>query len=540
MRQTALVILLLCGATCFAQDPETVLPTTVRSTKSYLIAEHTPKDTAYLKAQCRRAGLDLGLEVLANRIPTDSRLVTPKPSVHLLHQDTLYLQLPINDKQTEFAVYHSEVFDLPSYINVLQIGDELVTYRTTEKSGDINLFYGCVRGAYGTKKSAHPGKAPVYKLGDTPERTLLPDLELQEQMIEEEALRLSETDYPLLIFNDLNSYACPPQGDEVIAYLLATMQKHNPDKLLQADQYTPAAWPYLSRVNENQLWGASMRIKIVKTLAEKQEYYRKLQMPWMIGNFQIHLADKYNSATPMEALEWFLAKAAAFDAGFGLDYSIETMQQHGLNEAFLKTIKAWETLRLGNAFSAEQKEKMKDPYSDWHLQQVDDSTFSLFEQQISSRYRMEPTYYDCDTCKGQGSLHGNWSWKPSFFSPMAFVVKVEGKGSISDLCLITPNSKLTFPCTIEAGQYLLYNFDHMGTALITDANYNTIAEIQPTGTLPVLSHEGTLVTASCIFNCKGNKAPEVSVRYLSRGTPETIRLRQPLWILIGKKCPFIE
>ena len=522
MRRTAFVILLLCGVTCFAQDLETVLPTSVRSTKSYLIAKHSAKDTAFLKAQCRQAGIDLGLEVLANRIPIDSRIVTPKPSVHLLRQDTLYLQLPIDDKQTEFAVYHTDVFERPSYINVLQIGDELVTYRTTEQSGDINLLYGCVRGAYGTKKSAHPMKAAVYKLGDTPERTLLPDLELQKELIEQEAQRLAKTDYPLLIFNDLNSYACNTHGDEAIAYLLATMQRHNPDKLLQADQLTPAAWPYLSRVNENLIWNASMRTKMVETLAEKQEYYRSKEMPWMIGNFQIHLADKYKPATPIEALEWFLSKAAAFDAGFGLDYSIETMQQHGLNDAFLKAIRTWETLRLGNAFSEELKEKMKDPYSDWHLQQVDDSTYQLFEQQISSRYRMEPSFYDCDTCKGQGSLHGNWSWKPSFTSPLTLIVKVEGKGSICDLCLVTPNGKLTFPCTLEAGQYLLYDFDHMGNALITDANYNTIAETKPTGTSPVLSQEGTSVTASCTFSCKGKKAPEVSVRYLSRGVPETI------------------
>ena len=149
MKKTIVIVfLLLSGVLSFAQD-SLCLPNITRSTKSYLIADGNPKDTAYLKAKCRQANLDLGLSVLANRIPTDSKLVRPKPSTHLLKQGTLQLQLPINETQTEFAVYHSELFSVPATINVLQIDDELITYRSTEVAGNIHLFYGCVRGAFG-------------------------------------------------------------------------------------------------------------------------------------------------------------------------------------------------------------------------------------------------------------------------------------------------------------------------------------------------------------------------------------------------------
>ena len=194
-RILAIVFLLLCGVFSFAQEPPFPCDIT-RSTKSYLIADYNPKDTAFLKEKCRQAGLDLGLSVLANRVPTDSKLVAPKPSKHLLLQGDLRLQLPIDDKQTEFAVYHSELFDHPANINVLQIDDELITYRTTERTGNINLFYGCVRGAFGTKKSAHSKNATVYKLWDTPERTLLPDLELQDQMAQAAAKKCAKPDIP--------------------------------------------------------------------------------------------------------------------------------------------------------------------------------------------------------------------------------------------------------------------------------------------------------------------------------------------------------
>ena len=99
MKKTlAIVLLLLCGVLAFAQD--TLCP----PTKSYIIADGNPKDTAYLKAKCEQAGLGLGLAVLANRIPTDSRFVIPKPSKHLLRQGILHLQLPIDETQTPVRV----------------------------------------------------------------------------------------------------------------------------------------------------------------------------------------------------------------------------------------------------------------------------------------------------------------------------------------------------------------------------------------------------------------------------------------------------
>ena len=190
MRNTLFIVLIfMCGIVSFAQEP-----LVSRSTKSYLIADYSPRDTAFLKEKCRQAGLDWGINVLANRIPTDSRHVTPKPSQHLLKQGVLELQSALDDKQTVFAVYRSDLLEQPSSINVLQIEDELVVYRTTEASVSFHVLYHCTRGAFGTKATSHPKSATVYKLWDTPDRTLLPDLDLQDQMAKTEAKRLSKID----------------------------------------------------------------------------------------------------------------------------------------------------------------------------------------------------------------------------------------------------------------------------------------------------------------------------------------------------------
>ena len=541
-KSLVIVCLLLSAVLTFAQDSIS-FPDIERCTKSYLIADANPKDMAFLKEKCRQAGLDLGLSVLANRIPTNSKLVTPKPSEHLLKQGILHLQLPIDDSQTEFAVYYSELFNQPAHINVLQIDDELVVYRSTERTGNIHLFYGCDRGAYGTKKTAHDRDAIVYKLWDTPERTLLPDFELQNQMAQTEAKRCAKTDFPLLIFNDLKSYAYNDQGDTAIGHFLDTMHKYNPNKLLQADQLTPISRHYLSRINENQLWNESMRTKIVETLTEKQDFYLENRMPWMIGNFQIHLADKKRKATTIEELEWFLSKAAAFDAGFGLDFSPDAMRKHGMADTMLNTINIWETLRLSGAFSEEQKEAFKDPYGNWHIIKQNDSIYLLFEQQISRRYVCEPTIYRCDpkileqdeiyltentvkpkryndgTFDSWGFMKGNWNWNCPYNSPLYLMVSVEGTGSISDLCLITQWGKLTVNETVKAGQYLLFD----ANTKITDINFNTV-ETTPSKEQVRLLEGDNLIGFSCSFVGEKEKIPVVNVRYILRGNAQEIKI----------------
>ena len=415
------------------------------------------------------------------------------------------LQSALDDHQTVFAVYHSELLETPSSINVLQIEDELIVYRTTESSVSFHILYQCTRGAFGTKAALHPKNAPVYKLWDTPDRTLLPDLELQNPMAFSEAKKLAEIDVPLLIFNDLKSYGYNGQGDMAIGRFLDTMHKYNPDKLLQADLLTPMSWRYLSRVNENQLWNESMRTKIVETLTEKQAFYRRSQMPWMIGNFQVLLADKNRKATTLEEMEWLLSKAAAFEGGFGLVFGAETMKKHGLTDELLNTIANWELLRLSDAFSEAQKEAFKDPYGNWHLEKGD-STYLLYSQHISRRY----------FCNFK---EDSWQWNSPFKSRFALRIMVEGKGSISDLKFRTPNGILYLPCTLKAGQCLVYDFD--GNAFVTDLNYNKLQEVEAQG-VSFLDEGVSEVSFTCEVKADDNKIPEVTVRFMTRDASSQI------------------
>ena len=252
-----------------------------------------------------------------------------------------------------------------------------------------------------------------------------------------------------------------------------------------------------------------MRTKIVETLTQKQAFYSSHMMPWMVGNFQILLADKNRRATTLEELEWFLSKAAAFDAGFGLEVSAETLRQHGLTDEMLNTINLWETLRLTDVFSVEQKEQFKDPYGNWHIVKDSDTSFLVYPQHISRRYYC---YLNDD----------HWEWYNPNPGRFALQIAVEGMGSISELSFRTPNGILYLPCTVKAGQCLTYGYD--GKAFVTDMNYNTLEEVVPRG-VSVLDVGLSEVSFQCEVKTEDKKKPEVRIRFLTLGQPDTLLMR---------------
>ena len=474
------------------------------STKSYLCNEYAAKDAEFVAQKCRQAGLDLCQTVWANRIPANTSVNFDD----LLKQGELELQLPIDATQTEFAVYHSGLFNKPAHLNVLLIDDELIEYRSTEAIGNVHVFYSCTRGAFGTKKAAHKKDALTFKIWDNIDFTFVPTPWAQDKMILKEAKKSAKHNAPLLVFNDLKSYAYNGFGDLAITQLLDTMQSYNPEKYLQADQITHSSWHYLTRVNDNTLWNASMRNTMTEKLLEKQAFYRSNMMPWMLGNFKIHLADKNRKATTMEELEWFLANAAAFDAGFGLDFETNTMRKHGLTDAMLSTINIWESLRLSGTFSETQKKAFKDPYSNWHIEKGEDDSYLLYPQYISRGY----------LCNLNDDA---WQWNSPYKSRFALRIEVEGKGSISELNFHTPNGILYLPCTLKAGQQLVYDFN--GNAYITDANYNKIKEVEAQG-VSYLDEGISEVSFRCEAKSEDKKTPQVTVRFFTRGDAQEIRI----------------
>lgn len=234
----------------------------------------------------------------------------------------------------------------------------------------------------------------------------------------------------------------------------------------------------------------------------------------MLGWFLIRLADRKFECSTLEDVEWALSEAAGFDAGYAMTINTSTLNKHGQIDQLLKAIKHWDILREAGAFTEEQRERLKDPQTEWHLQAVDEKNYQLYPLFVSKRYH-------CNLAELQPGQPGgaDWVWENTYSAPCKLQLRVEGEGSVSNLSFTTSEGVVRFPCKLEGGQYLLYDFD--GKTMITDKNYNLIERVNVEGKLHLPA-----VSSAVSFSCEPGvgETPEVVVRYVTRGTPEKVSL----------------
>ena len=467
--------------------------------------------------KAKAEGIAVGVHTLSNFMTTNDAYVTPVPTEHLLKQGVLSLTADLDKDQTEITIKKSSLFDRPMTLNAMQIDQELITFGNTEDKGETLLLKNCKRGAYGTTATAHSQKTPLYKLWDYPYKTLFPDLVLQDKFSDRLAEIMNKTGLCQISFDGLEG--CSYTGQDEYAnnrFVYRWYNQLNHNVLNDASRLSHNLWHIHTRMNWGEPWGEAMRTGQVENRIKNQAFFKRNLFPRMLGWFLIRLADRNFECSSLEDLEWALSESAGFDDGYAMTINSNTIRRHGHIDQLLETIKNWDKLREAEAFTEEQKTLLRDPLTEWHLEKVSEENYNLYPLHISKHYR-------CNLAEMQPGQPGgaDWSWESPYESMYAIRLKVDGDGTIKDPSFTTPKGVIKFPCEISDRQYLLYTFD--GKAVVTDKNYNVISEVQPQG--KALLPAGSSAVA---FSCEqtSEDAPEVIIRYITKGTPEGIRLNK--------------
>ena len=465
------------------------------------------------KAKAR--GIAVGVHTLSNFMTTNDAYVTPVPSEHLLKQGELVLVSDLDEKQTEIAVQKSDLFSMPMTLNAMQIEQELITYGSYEEQGETYVLKDCKRGAFGTTAAAHPRSKPLYKLWDYPYRTLFPDLVLQDQFADRLAEIMNKTGLSQISFDGLEGCSYTGQDEYAMSRFVERFYRQLDHNVLNdASRLSHNLWHIHTRMNWGEPWGEAMRTGQVENRIKNQQFFKRNLFPRMLGWFLIRLADRKFECTSLEDLEWALSESAGFDAGYAMTINTSTLRRHGQIDLLLETIKNWDFLREKQAFNEEQKARLRDPETEWHLSKIDEKTFNLYQLSISKPYH-------CNLMEMQPGQPGgsDWSLETPYEGRYAIRLRVDGDGAIKNPSFTTAKGVIKFPCEISSQQYLLYSLD--GKAVVTDKNYNVIQEVTPEGKA-LLSSGSVAVSFSC--EAVGEDAPEVIVRFITRGTPEVINV----------------
>lgn len=466
--------------------------------------------------KAKNKGVQVGVHTLTNFLTTNDPYVTPVPSKQLLKQGKLKLRTDIDAEQTTILIEKSDLFEMPLSLNALHIDDELIQFGAYEAEGEYMKLTNCTRGAFGTKVNRHSKEAVLYKLWDYPYKTLFPDLDLQNQFASRLAEIFNRTGLKQISFDGLEGSTYTGQDYYATARFVTGFYNNLQDKdnlINDASRLEHFLWHVHTRMNWGEPWGEEMRKGQVANRIKNQDYFRRNLFPRMLGWFLIRLADRKFEATSLEDLEWALSESAGFDAGYAMNIDLRTLRNHGQIDLLLDAIKNWDELRSAKAFSPTQMEKLKDPATEWQLKKIDAGSYQLYPLFISERFR-------CDFSEMQPGQPGgaDWVWHSPYVGNLGLRLRVEGEGSITNPAFITPTGAVKFLCTVEAGQYLL--LDHEGKATVTDKNYKVLKEIAVEGKAQLPKGAAT-VAFSC--DVEASTAPEVTVRYTTRGEPELIR-----------------
>ena len=222
------------------------------------------------------------------------------------------------------------------------------------------------------------------------------------------------------------------------------------------------------------------------------------------------------AATCLSDMEWMLARSAGFDSGFALATSLDALRKNPESGAILDALREWEKARRAGVFSAEQREALRNPKREFHLESVADGAWNLFPFHDSADFQHEqlvrqpgePTSAQWDVAN------------PDARQPLQLKLRVAGKGGSirNPKWEINRSATLEIPVEIQAGQSLLLESDAI--VRLYDAKGNPLQSFPLKTALPPMQPGSNQVTFDCEF--QGDTAPKVTVTFKTRGTPARV------------------
>ena len=419
-------------------------------------------------------GLRLGFHVLSNFITTNDSFVTPKPNPGLASAGTDRLVDALSDTSTELTVKDLSCFRLRSDLNTVMIGDELIRYMEVSPSMPWRLT-GCVRGAFGTTASAHAAGSVVNRLIDHPYKVLFPGWKLQQEMAGNIVRFINETGADQMDFDGHEGTYATGMGDYSFnSFAEQVFSGANHSVVFGSSRANHYFWHFNDYLNWGEPWYGGFRESQSDQRIANQKFYETNYLPNMLGWFLI------TSHTTPADIDWMLARAAGFHAGYALVVRSEALSNPHMDE-IVAHIDAWTQASDKGLFTKEQRDWLRDPAhdvelvkdGDWKLQR-----FKKFEFSYEARILQpgQPTYqnYPFDNAEDRQF-------------PQLILTAEGEQGSLANPVIELDNSyRLSVPVRLTAGESLV--LADAGEADVYDKKGRMVRKIRTESRLPALSN----------------------------------------------------
>jgi hypothetical protein len=343
--------------------------------------------------KAKAKNIRVGVHTLSNFITTNDRFVTTDLNSGLMAAGVSLLEQDIDETTTDIVVDGHEYFAQVSTLNSVRIGNEIIRYQEVTSEKPYTLI-NCVRGAYDTRPSTHKKGDRVSKLMDFPYRTLFPDWEMQDRLIQNLADFFNETGVSHMDFDGHEGACYTGRGDYAINHFAdAFLRRVNHVVVNGSSVINHFYWNHNSYINWGEPWYASFRESQSEHRFRLQPFFERNYMPPMLGWFLV------SPDTRVEDVEWMMSVAAGYQAGYALVLRDSAYKNNPDIDKIIETIVLWEEAKQSRIFSDGQRAAMRDPENDFRLRKVSGNEWVLqgfdqfrFEHQRKELQPGEPTH----------------------------------------------------------------------------------------------------------------------------------------------------
>lgn len=465
--------------------------------------------------KAEKEGIYVGLHTLSNFTTTNDPYVTPVPDPRLAKVGSSVLTENIDAIQTEIAIESPDFFNQFKNNNLhgVMIGEELIRYGTVSESAPWKLL-NCERGAWETKVASHKKGEEISKLIDHGYKVFLTNTELSIEQANRLAELYNHCGLRQISFDGLEGNRSTGMGNYgEILFTKTWWDKLSGEAkshmITDASRTTHYFWHIYSRMNWGEPWYAGFRESQTEYRLKNQKYFQRNLMPGMLGWFSMR------NNTPVEDIEWMLARSAAFNAGYAFVSGDRQFKTNGQTNEILRLISEWEKVRMANAFSEAQKEKMEDINNEFHLETLGENRWNLyqiyshiFKHEAKVRQPVEPLF---STFEFENPVEN---------ATMNFILTAQD-ATISKIKIEIDNSReIIMTVTLSAGESIKYTGGK--TAIILDKFLFKKKEIEIDSALFRINKGGHSVVFDCLFE---NKTKEPAAKFEVRipGKAEEIR-----------------
>ncbi len=398
--------------------------------------------------KAKERGILMGVHTLTTFITTNDAYVTPVPHKDLAIFAPTVLTSDISETATEIFIEDPAFYNKKTVLQTVRIGDELIRFARMSEGSPYKLE-DCVRGTFGTTAVPHKKGDKIARLIDHGYKTFYPNIHLQNEIVDNLIDLFNETGVAHLDFDGHEGAYASGYGDAGKDYFALRLIEGVDHLVINGtSQSSHYYWHINTYMNWGEPWYGGMKESQNEIRFSNQAVHERNYQPNMLGWFQ------FKSNTTFEEMEWMLARAAGWNAGYALVVHPENIDANPITNEVIQLIRVWEEAKNRHIFNDEQKRLLKAGENDFSLSKISNREFHLqyytkdhFEHENIVLQPGQPNYSEWE--------FDNTSEKQLLY----FKLGADGtKGSIENITIeLDSYQTIEIPVQLSAGTSIIYN-----------------------------------------------------------------------------------